>query len=168
MEPTSFTVLCLGDVLNRVLEEEAKAHQAGFDRLGFNNVMDLARAKKSKSFYGRSPKRRFAKICWMYVVQFPTVFTAFEGKKFVHYPAVYAEDFFVSPEISAEFRNQTISADNPRGLGLGTYFERERIRIAAHNLYGDLPQGKAPAALIVEHGSENKAAVSLLGKLGLS
>lgn len=156
----------LGEVIYKIIDGDAKTHNAVFDKDNFNRVINAIRCDKLQSYLvilecdGGVPK--FAGG----TTQFSTVFTEWNGHAFEHYPAVYSEDTYVSAEMSEEFRKRTKCKRFPNGLGLGTYFTQERIRLSVAGSNKDKPFGMTSRARISENASDNKPIVNILDKLG--
>ena len=158
----------LEEVLHEALNEEANVHKALFDHQAFDKVVNLIAVKKIQAYFLimslKNCRPKFAGC----TVQLPTVLTKWIGSSFLHYSGVYVEDFIVSSALSEKIKEEFASQHISNGLGLGAFFERERIKIAATNKFGDFPDGIEPAGLVVECGSQNKAAICLLKKFGAS
>jgi hypothetical protein len=81
------------------------------------------------------------------------------------YPAIRGEDTYVSPEESSEFRGCTIDASHPKGIGLGTFFIHERIRIAVMRELGLTPYGVVSKGRIGEYSPHSTEMIALFQKL---
>ena len=99
-------------------------------------------------------------------IEFASVLTKYNGKEFEHYPAIYGEDTSVYADVSKTVRERTKSPENPKGIGLGTWFEDERIRHWTQNAAKDAPFGLTPAARIGEYSPHSAAMISIFKKLG--
>ena len=100
-------------------------------------------------------------------VEYFTVQTLWDEKKqeFAHYPAIYGEDTSVFSKQSKAFRESTKGAENPKGIGLGTWFEEERIRHWTQNPALEAPYGLVPAARIGEYSPHSAAMIGIFNKL---
>ncbi|MBI1273324.1 MAG: hypothetical protein GC131_04480 [Alphaproteobacteria bacterium] len=155
----------LGEVLYKVIESDARAHHTAFNGSGFNRVIDAIKGNEIHAYfivYGRENDRPlFAGGA----LELPTVLTERNGNDFKHYPAVYCEDTYISPELSAEVRERTKTAGFPAGMGLGTYFTLERARLAATNAYADLPLGTFCKGRVAEYAATNKSIMGIYRKV---
>ena len=155
----------LGDTLYKVIEEEAKAHGEPFDGRNFDKVLEAIQANKIQAHFlivnGMGPLPRVVGGA----IQFSTVFTEWNGESFLHYPAVYSEDTYVSSESSSAFRKLTEGGDFPRGIGLGTYFVCERIRLAVSGEKEDRPFGLSASCRVAEHAAGNAQIMGIYKKL---
>jgi hypothetical protein len=150
----------LGDVLYKVIENEAQTHGATFNGPGFNNVIEAIKKNKIQAYFVIVAMENCRPQFAGGAIEFPTVITEWNGKKFEFYPGVHGEDTFVVPEISKTFRERT------GGMGLGTYFMHERIRLALTNELGTAPFGMTSRGRVAEFSSHSTAMVKLLTKLG--
>jgi len=88
-------------------------------------------------------------------IESPTVYTQWDGNDFVHLPAIYVEDLRIFPNSSELFRKNTISKQNPKGIGLGTWFTHERIRLSIGGKEVEPSFGSISAAKISENIADN-------------
>jgi hypothetical protein len=95
----------LNDKLPSVIKSEALAHAVNYDRRDeFDRVYQAVQLGRLHVYlitvtFGTS-RPSFAGGA----IEFPTIITEWNGQRFDHYPAIYAEDQYVSSEISSEFK----------------------------------------------------------------
>ena len=101
-------------------------------------------------------------------IEFPSILTQWDAAKreFTYYAAIYGEDTSVFADTSKAVRERTKSAGNPKGIGLGTFFEKERIRHWVENATKEAPFGLVPVARIGEYSPHSAAMISIFTKLG--
>lgn len=156
----------LGDVLHESIGQEAAAHDASIDDDNFKNVLSALESQTIHAYFlvvsWENCRRKIAGGA----TEFPTVITEWDGSGFKHYPATHGEDSYVLPLLSKEFRQRTADEQNPRGAGLGTFFMRERIRLAVTPEDGSSPYGMISRGRVAEYSAHSTAMVSLLTALG--
>ena len=99
-------------------------------------------------------------------IELPSVISEWNGQNFVHYPAVYIEDTYILPKISSRFREATKTPEAPSGLGLGTHFVHERIKLSVEGGTSDLSFRRRAKARISECSINNLPMLRILKKLG--
>ena len=152
--------------LRNLIEGDAKAHGAIVSESSFNKVVNAICAKKIQAC--------FLTVAWddgepQYAggaIEIPSILTEWTGNGFAHYPAVYSEDTYVLPELSAKFRAKTKTDVSPNGRGLGTCFTQERIRLSVSGNPKDLSFGCVSRARISENSVDNIPMLNILKKLG--
>ena len=99
-------------------------------------------------------------------IELPSVISEWNGKNFVHYPAIYIEDTYVLPEFSLRFREETKTPQFPSGFGLGTRFVYERLKLSVEGNAADLSFGRIAKARVSECSVNNLPMLHILKKLG--
>jgi len=136
----------LGKSLYDLVEHEAKAHQADFNGANFNKIIEAVKANKIQAWFIVAGWEQCLPRVLGAAVEFPTVFTEWDGNEFKHYPGVYGEDTCIQPKVLRELIKERPSNKSfPPDLGLGLYFEQERMRLMrAENspYYGMTPKGR--------------------------
>jgi len=152
--------------LYELIESDAKAHGTSVSKDNLGRVMHSICAGKLQACFLFTRLQKGLPQYAGGAIELPSVFTRWNGNSFVHYPATYSEDTFVYPELSAKFRAETKTALNPKGIGLGTCFTHERIRLASAVSNSELSFGKISRARISENAQDNHAMLHILKKLG--
>jgi hypothetical protein len=158
-------VAALGKWLREFIEESAKVHDTDISDEGFNNVIAALAANKIQAYFlivgWENCQPQFAGGA----IQYPTVITEWNGNSFEYYPAIYYEDTYVLPELSAEYRARISKTKAADRVGLGTYFRRERIKFSVTPEDGGAPFGMISRGLIGECSSDNAPSIHSLKKL---
>jgi hypothetical protein len=157
----------LGDVLYGIIEHEARAHGAEFHGGQFDKIIEAVKTNKVSSYFflaGWETCR--AKIIGG-SIEFPSVLTEWDGKQFQHYPAIYGEDTCILPGgLKALVRERPAGRSFPEHIGLGAWFEQERINRWTVNSYGDAPLGMAARGRIGEYSAHSSAMIKILDQFG--
>jgi hypothetical protein len=158
-----WSMLC--DKLGKVVEGDAKAYGVELVTKDLSGVLEAAKNGIIQVYFlivgwdGGQPQFAGGAI------EFPTIMTEWNGKDFEHYPAVYAEENYVSAEVSEEFRKRTKDESNPKGVGLGRFFIHQRILQSVINGSDCAPFGMPSRGCVGEMDPNNDAVNSILGKL---
>lgn len=129
-----------------------------------NDKMQAYRLIWGQSAWEGCDLNRLRRRCIMAggATEFLSVITTPDNKD---YPAIRGEDTYVSPKESPEFRECTTDALHPNGIGLGTFFIHERIRIAVMRELGLTPYGVVSKGRIGEYSLHSTEMITLFRKL---
>lgn len=157
--------VAMREMLRTVIIGNAEAHESCLLEEKLDSVLKAVADNKIQAYFvmltdGGLPRFGGGTI------RFPSVMTEWNGCSFDHYPAVYREDIFIMPELSAEYRKHNISTQCPKGKGLGTRLTQEDIRLAVCGTPEDRPFGSVAYGLLEECTPNNPRAVHLLERLG--
>lgn len=155
-------------VLSNVIEHEAKAHHAAFQAAQFGKIIDAVKEGKISAYFilagweNCQPKVAGASV------EFPTVITEWDKTtgQFKHYPAVYGEDTcLLSPVLKELVRERPAGKSFPPNMGLGAYFEQERIKRWTTNKFGDAPLGQTARGRVGEFSAHSSAMIKMVTNL---
>ena len=157
----------MGDVLRSVIEHEARAHHANFQAGQFSKIIDAVKDNKISAYFMLAGWD----ICRAKMiggsVEYATVLTEWDENKFRHYPAIYGEDTCIMRSKLRELIQECPAGKVlPQNIGIGEYFERERIKRWITNEYGDAPLGQRGRARIGEFSGHSAAMIKVLNDLG--
>jgi hypothetical protein len=144
-------------VLHEALSGEARVHGASLKEESIEQILERAARDKIQIHFVIAGHEIAG--C---AIQFPTVLTAWNGKEFVHYPAIYGEDTYVNPELSSRYNKAARAFGPARPDGLGTRLVSEWIRHSMDG--GNFRHGLPAKGLVAEFSRENGPVVGLLGK----
>lgn len=158
----------LAGTLSSVIAHEAKAHHAAFQAARFDKVIDAVKEGKISAYFILAGWE----ACQMKIagasIEFPTVITEWDKSKgqFKHYPAIYGEDTcLLSPVLKEIVRERPYNKLLPPNIGLGGYFEQERIKRWTTNHFGDAPFGMTARGRVGEYSAHSSAMIKLMNGL---
>ena len=157
----------MSDVLCNIIEHEAKAHHANFQAGQFSKIIDAVKDNKISAYFLLAGWD----VCRTKMiggsVEYATVLTEWDGNKFRHYPAIYGEDTCIMRNKLRELiQERPTGKVLPQNVGIGEYFERERIKRWVTNEYGDAPLGQRGRARIGEFSGHSSTMIKVLDDLG--
>ena len=157
----------MSDVLANIIEHEAKAHHANFQASQFSKILDAVKDNKISAYFMLAGWN----VCRAKMiggsVEYATVLTEWDGNKFRHYPAIYGEDTCIMRNKLRELiQERPAGKVLPQDIGIGEYFERERIKRWVTNEYGDAPLGQRGRGRIGEFSGHSAAMIKVLDDLG--
>jgi hypothetical protein len=95
--------------------------------------------------------------------------TKWDGGKFQHYPAMYGEDTcLLSPVLKDLIHERPPNKSLPSNIGLGGYFEQERIKRWTTGQFGDAPLGHTARGRVGEYSAHSSAMIKLMNGLHAS
>ncbi|MEJ0061675.1 MAG: hypothetical protein WDO70_00350 [Alphaproteobacteria bacterium] len=156
----------LGAALEHIIGHEAAVHEAAFQSQHFHKILKASEKGEINVLFLMAAMHTCLPKLAGAAIELPTVITKWQGNEFKHYPAIYGEDTCVLPEFSKTFREKTAGALYPNGLGLGTWFAKERIEGSVSGRSGFAPLGMVSQGRVCEYSGHNGPMIGLLNKFG--
>ncbi|MDE1902061.1 MAG: hypothetical protein KGI37_10530 [Alphaproteobacteria bacterium] len=151
----------LGDALENAVEHEATAHGAGFDHSSFGKVIEAVKSDEIQAWFLLAAWDVCRPKIVGAAVEFPTVLTHWDGQDFQHHHAIYQEDTVLPIGMLRELAKERPAGKFfPPDIGLGEFFEQERIK---QRMQGNNP----PLGRVGEYSAHNAKIIKIMKQSGV-